>query len=93
MRDCDREENALSRIKKCERKRRFAIANFTHHDDIGVLAQDAAECLRKRHAGFFGDLHLIDQFELVFDWIFDRHNVPLDALDQLNCRVQRGGFR
>ena len=35
------------------------------------------------------DLHLVDQLELVFDRVFDRDDVAVHALDQLEGRVER----
>ena len=37
----------------------------------------------------FVDLHLVHELDLVLDRVFDRHDVAVDALDQLERRIER----
>lgn len=52
--------------------RSFQIADFTHHDDIRVLAQELLERRRKGQAGTVIDVDLIDARQLNFSRIFRR---------------------
>ena len=47
------------------------VANFADKNYIGVVAQNRAQPAREGQPGLFGDLNLIDSFELIFDRIFD----------------------
>ncbi len=47
------------------------VAYLADHDDVGVLAQDGAQVLRKIQADRRLHLHLIDAGELIFDRVLD----------------------
>ena len=72
--------------------RGFQVADFTYHDDVGVLAQNSAQGTRKTHVDTRINLRLADAVEIIFDWIFHRHDVGHGRIDARQRRVQRGGL-
>ena len=55
--------------------RGFKIANFTNHDDVGVLPQDGAQGFCKRQLDFGIDLGLANAGQFVLNRIFYCHDV------------------
>jgi len=45
----------------------FRVANFADHDDIRVLAEDAAQSRREGHSLFITHLRLADAFQVIFE--------------------------
>ncbi len=72
--------------------RRLAIANFTNHDDVGILAHDAAQSARKVVTDFRLHLDLVDTVELVLDGIFERDDLHLGTVDAAHEGVQARGL-
>ena len=57
----------------------FLIPNLTNHDHVRVLPQDRPESGSEAYTRLYIDLGLIDVRQVVFDGIFDGHNVDLGA--------------
>ena len=55
--------------------RRFRVANFAHQNHVGILTQNGSQAARKGQARFDIHLDLVDSGQLVFDRIFDGHNI------------------
>ncbi len=53
----------------------FVVANFTHHHDVRVLAQDRTQGRGKIESDIAARCNLINAHELVFDRVFDRDDV------------------
>ena len=68
--------------------RRFEVANFADHDDIGILAQNRAQATCKRHVDFGIDLRLTDTIDEILNRILDGHNVAGIVIDAFESRVQ-----
>jgi hypothetical protein len=64
--------------------RRFQVANLTHHDHVGVLAQDVAQAHRERQPDLRPHGDLIDALEFVFHRLFNRDDALLIELIVLN---------
>ena len=71
---------------------RLLITNFADEDYIGVVAQNRAEPAREGQAGLFGNLNLIDTFELVLDRIFDGDDLADRVIDLVECGVKSRGL-
>ena len=72
--------------------RRFLVADFADHDHVRILPQHAPQRAGECQTDCFMHVGLIDHVELIFDWIFNRHNIQLGAAQKLQGRVERGGF-
>ena len=70
----------------------FEVANFTNHDDVGVLPQDGAQGLGKGQINFGVDLRLAHPGQFIFDGIFHRHDVAACGVQALQRGIQGGGF-
>ena len=55
--------------------RRFKIANFTNHDDVGVLSQNGAQSLGEGQVNLRVDLCLSHTCQFIFDGVFHCHDV------------------
>src|SRR5207248_2929617 len=89
VRRMQRREDEVTRVGRLERRiERFDISNFTDQHDIGILTQNASECLSEV-GGVGANFALVDVAVDVavqeFDWIFDRDDVRapmlVDVLD------------
>ena len=69
---------------------RLAVSNFADEDDVGVLAQNRAQCVGEGQAGLRIRLHLIDVLEAVLDGILDGHDVARLFVEEVERRVQGG---
>ena len=72
---------------------RVGVADFADHDDVGIVAQQAAQRLGEAH--FFSriDFDLRDAGEFVFDRVFDGDDVQRAVLQQaLNGGIECGGL-
>ncbi len=72
--------------------RGFVIADLTHEDDVGVLAQQGAQGGGERHADFFVRLRLSDAVEVVLDGVFDGRDVELLLVERAEGGVERRRF-
>src|SRR5580704_8475676 len=69
--------------------RRLQIADFSHHDDVGVLAQDGAQPACESHLDLGIDLRLPDAVNEILDRVLDRDDVAGVVIETLEARVQR----
>ena len=69
--------------------RGFAVADFAHHDHVGVLSEQRAQGRGEGEVNLGIDRRLRDAVQLVFDRLFDRGNVELGAADHLQQGVER----
>ena len=72
--------------------RRFAIPNFTHHDDIRILPDDMPETRGEIEADLRIHENLVDPIHLVFDRVFDGDDLLVGLVDALERGIERGGF-
>ena len=68
--------------------RGLVVADFAHHDLVGVVAQDGTQPARKGQSLFFVHGNLRDALELVFDRIFDGDDLVLIGLDLVDRGIQ-----
>src|SRR5664280_709426 len=67
---------------------RLAVTDLTDEHDVGVLTQDAAHTVGKRHVGLDVDLHLVDSVHLVFDRVLDRDDVLTGRIQTVERGVE-----
>src|SRR5579864_5687155 len=72
--------------------RGFRIADFAHHDLIGVVAQDGAQPAGKSQPFLLVDGNLRDSFDLVLNRILDGDDLVFVGLDLIQCRIESGGL-
>src|ERR1017187_4745595 len=72
--------------------RRFLVADFADENHVRVMTQNRTQPARKREAGLFVDLDLIDALELVFNRVFNRDDFADGIVDRVQRGVERGGF-
>lgn len=70
----------------------FAVTDFPDHDNVGILAEDGAECFGKGEADFGVHLGLVDAGDFVFNGILDGDNTALGFVDEPNVGGQGSGF-
>jgi hypothetical protein len=70
----------------------FDVADFADEDDIGVMAEDAAEAGGEGEADVFAGLDLGDALELVFDGILDGDDFAFAVVGMGEGGVEGGGF-
>src|SRR5215510_3380462 len=68
----------------------FQIANFTDHDDVGILAQERAQCRSEVKTDLIPDLDLINAHQIVFYRILSRRNVNVWFIELRESGVERG---
>ena len=73
-------------------QRRFAVADLSKHDDVGVLAQDGTQRRGETQPAALVDLHLSDAGNVVFHGILHGHGVELGEVQPLQHGVQRRGL-
>src|ERR1700691_535028 len=69
--------------------RRLEITDFSHHDDVGVLAQDGAQPARESHLDLGVDLRLTDAVNEILDRVLDRDDVAGVVIEALKPRIER----
>ena len=70
----------------------LAVADFAHHDDIGILADDVAQAAGEGEADLRIDVDLVDAVHLVLDRIFDGDDLLVGQVDAFERRIERGGL-
>ncbi len=68
------------------------VADFADHDDVGVLAEDVAECVGEGEADFGADLHLVHAGDFIFDRILDGDDAEVRGIDFAEEGVERGAL-
>ncbi len=69
---------------------RFAIADLTDHDDVGVLAEQGAQAVGEGHAGDGIDLGLVGTYDVVFNRVLDRRNIDVRGVERAEDAEQGG---
>src|SRR3989338_4088163 len=72
--------------------RRLIIADFSHINNIRILAHNRTKSGDKRKSGFGVYLNLIYLPNLIFNRIFNSHNVYFGTIEKLGYGVKRGSF-
>ena len=72
--------------------RGFGVADFAHHDLVGIVTQNRTQAAGKGQALLFVDRNLRNADDLVFDRVFNGDQLVFVALDLVQRGVQRGGF-
>src|SRR5712692_9332847 len=72
--------------------RGLVIADFAHHDLVGIVAQDGAQPAGKRQAFFLIDRDLRDPADLIFDRVFNRNDFVFVVLDLIYRRIKGSRF-
>ena len=72
--------------------RRLQVANLADQDLVGILPQNGPQAGGKRVADVRVDRDLDDPFHVVFDRIFGRDQLVLDAVEFIQRRVERRGL-
>ena len=70
----------------------FAIAQLTHHDDVGVMAQHRAQDCGEGQSDGRIDRDLVDALDLVFDRILDRDQLAAGRIEFRERPGQRRGL-
>ncbi len=71
---------------------RFAITDFTHHDNVGILAQQRAQYSLKSETGTWMNLCLVKTCDRDLYWIFHATEVNVRSVSGLQRTVQRDRF-
>ena len=61
----------------------FCITNFTHHDDVWILAQKRPQGSGKCQSSFFIDIDLVDSREMNFRGIFNRNDIDAGLVESV----------
>ena len=72
--------------------RRLAIADFAHQHHVRVLAQNSAQPAGKGHIDFRVNLGLTDALQLIFDGVFNGHDVAFPRVEAAQRGVEGGAF-
>src|SRR3989344_1008890 len=70
----------------------FAITDFSHKNNIRILAYKTAQSGSKRQIDGRIDLNMIHSLQLVLHRIFDRGDIHVRSVAHLHERGERGGF-
>ena len=68
------------------------VARLADQDDVGVLAQEAAQAAAKVRPISSLTWHLVDALEVVLDRVLGGHDVDVRGVDRVDRRVERGGL-
>ncbi len=72
--------------------RRFEVAHFPDHDDIGVATEDGTKAGGEGEVDFGADGDLDDAGEFVFDGVFDGDDAAVLSVELGEEGVEGGGF-
>src|SRR5581483_6942143 len=70
----------------------LAVADLADHDDVGIVAQIAAQDAGERQVDLWIDGYLGNTLQLIFDRVFYSEDVEIGRVDLGETRVQRGGL-
>ena len=70
----------------------FLVADFADQDDVGVLAQHAAQDAGEGQFDFGFDLALDDAVDVVFDGVFGGDEFAAGVVEFAQGGIERGGF-
>ena len=68
------------------------VANFSHHDDVRVLAQDVAQTFGEGEVDLRFHIDLRNAGEAIFNRFLDRDDAALDGVDAAEETIERGRF-
>ena len=68
------------------------VADFAHHDDVGVLAHQRAQAVGEIEVDAVLHLHLVERRLHHFDRVFDGADVDLGRGQLLSVEYKRGGL-
>src|SRR6266404_1924592 len=68
--------------------RGLVIADFAHHDLVGIVAQNRPQAARKGQALLLVNGNLRDSADLILDRIFNRNDLVFVVLDLIDRRIQ-----
>ncbi len=71
---------------------RFKVTNFSHHDDVRVLAENRAQAFSKRILFARFNLALVQALHFILNRVFERNNFCLMIVQAFQNSVQRGGL-
>src|SRR6185503_1101951 len=66
--------------------------DFTHKNDIRVVAQNRAQPASKREPSLLGHLNLVHPPELVLNGVLDRNDLPDRIVDFMERRIEGGSL-
>ena len=69
--------------------RSFSIADFSHHDLVGVVPQNRSQSAGKCQALFLIDRNLCDAANLVLDRVLNGDDLVFLGLNLVHTRIQR----
>ena len=72
--------------------RRFGVPDLAHHEDVRILAENAADGGRKREPDAGIHLHLAERRKDQLHRVFDRHDVHLGRRDVPEHRIEGRGL-
>ena len=86
-------ENQVARLRglDCD-LRRFQVANFADHDDVGILTEKGAQGSREGEAHFGIHIDLVDPRQVDFRRILRRRDVAILGVEDIEARIQGYGF-
>src|SRR5208337_1251306 len=64
------------------------VTNFTYQQNVRILSNQRAQCIREGHANLRFYLDLVYSVYLVFDRIFDRDNLARNRIELFQNAVQ-----
>ena len=70
----------------------FAIANFSHHNDVGVLTENRSQTVGKGQIDARVHLDLPNTIELVLDGVFHGDDIYRGRVDALEGAIEGGRF-
>ena len=71
---------------------RLEVADFTDHDDVGILTQERSQRVREVQTDLRLDLNLIDSVKLIFDGILDRQDLAFRRIQLQQAGIERRRF-
>ena len=88
-----RRQHKVARERRFQSEMRgFFVTYLAHHDDVGVVSQNAPQGKREGHSELGVDRDLVDSGHLVFHRVFDGDDMLVDAVDRLQGAVERCRF-
>ncbi len=88
-----RGEDQVSGKRRVDRDLRgFLVADFAHHDLVGIVAQDGPQAAREGQPLLFVHRNLRDALDLILHRIFDGDDFVFVVLDFAQGGIERGGL-
>ena len=71
---------------------RFQIADFAHHDNVGILAQKGAQGRSKGEPLFVVDVYLVDAGQVDLSRVFRGGDVHVFRVENIQAGIEGNGF-